>query len=81
MPNINSNGKFGTSMDYSQLLEIRRKFTTVNHMTQQNPENSPSIKPYFNQDKFARENGTNGAVPFYFQRGLLPIYSRIGSGK
>ena len=81
MSNVNSNGKFGTSMDYSQLLEIRRKYIGVNMMTQSNPTNSPNIKPHFNQDKFNRETQTNGAVDFYFTRGLQPLYSRIGPSK
>lgn len=81
MSNVNSNGKFGTSMDYSQLLEIRRKYIGVNHMTQNNPTNTPTIKPYFNQDKFLREGRTNGAVDFYFTRGLTPLFGRIGTGK
>jgi hypothetical protein len=81
MPNINSNGKFGTSMDYSQLLEIRRKYVNVNMMQQTNPKNNPDIKPRFNQDKFVREPGSNGAVDFYFTRGLNSVYSRVGTGK
>lgn len=81
MSNVNSNGKFGTSMDYSQLLEIRRKYIGVNSMTQLNPTNSPNIKPHFNQDKFLREGRTNGAVDFYFTRGLAPLYRRVGTGK
>jgi hypothetical protein len=81
MSNVNSNGKFGTSMDYSQLLEIRRKYIGVNNMTQVNPTNSPNIKPHFNQDKFLREGRTNGAVDFYFTRGLFPLFGRVGTGK
>jgi hypothetical protein len=81
MSNINSNGKFGTSMDYSQLLEIRRKYIGVNAMTIANPGNDPNIKPHFNQDKFLREPKTNGAVDFYFTRGLTPLFGRIGTSK
>jgi hypothetical protein len=81
MPNIQSNGKFGTSMDYSQLLEIRRKYIGVNAMRQVNPTNDAAIKPHFNQDKFTREGRTNGAVDFYFTRGLYPLYARVGTGK
>ena len=81
MPNVNSNGKFGTSMDYSQLLEIRRKYIGVRMMTINNPNNSPNAKPRFNQDKFNREPATNGAVDFYFARGLFPIFSRVGASK
>ena len=81
MSNVNSNGKFGTSMDYSQLLEIRRKYISVAAMRAVNPSNSPKIKPYFNQDKMVREPQTNGAVDFYFTRGLYPIYSKVGTSK
>jgi hypothetical protein len=81
MSNINSNGKFGTSMDYSQLLEIRRKYINTNSMRIKNPSNTPTIKPFFNQDKFVREGRTNGAVDFYFTRGLYSVYSRVGTGK
>ena len=55
MPNVSSVGKFGTSMDYSQLLEIRRKYVNVNRMYVDNRTNSVNIKPHFNQDKFNRE--------------------------
>jgi hypothetical protein len=50
-------------------------------MNVNNPNNDPNIKPYFNQDKFLREGGTNGAVDFYFTRGLTPLFGRIGTGK
>ena len=81
MSNVNSDGKFGRSMDYSQLLEIRRKYIGVNAMRLSNSTNSPNIKPHFNQDKFLREGRTNGAVDFYFTRGLQPLYEPIGTGK
>jgi hypothetical protein len=80
MPNTNSNGKFGTSMDYSQLLEIRRKYIGVNEMRVANPTNDPGIKPHFNQDKLVRDFRTSGAVDFYFTRGLTPVYRRVGTG-
>jgi len=81
MPNVSSVGKFGTSMDYSQLLEIRRKYINVNRMYVDNSTNSPAIKPHFNQDKFNREFSTNGGLEFYAQRGLYPIYAKVGTGK
>lgn len=83
MSNVDSSGgirgRVGRSMDYSQLLEIRRKYVGVNHMTQVNPSNTPTIKPYFNQDKKLREPGSNGAVDFYFTRGLYPLFGRVGT--
>jgi len=91
MPNVNSDGLFGgengygrrvgRSMDYSQLLDARRKYVGVNMMTLNNPNNSNNIKPFFNQDKMLREPGSNGAVNFYFNRGLTLVFNRIGSGK
>lgn len=80
MSNVGSSGKFGTSMDYSQFLEIRRKYVGVIDMTRKNPTNTPTIKPYFNQDKKLRGT-TNGAVDFYFTRGLTPLFGRVGTGK
>jgi hypothetical protein len=91
MPNVNSDGLFGgtdgrgrrvgRSMDYSQLLDIRRRFAGVNHRVLNNSRNIPEQKPFFNQDKFVREPLTNGAVDFYFVRGITPLFSRLGSGK
>ena len=80
MSNVNSDAKFGRSMDYSQLLELRRKYIQVNSATQQNPRNSPNIKPHFNQDKFNREGDTNGASPFYFQHSITGTYARVLAG-
>ena len=81
MPNVSSVGKFGTSMDYSQLLDIRRKYVNVNKMNFDNPYNSVNIKPHFNQDKFNREPSSNGSSEFTSQRGLYLVYSRVGTGK
>jgi hypothetical protein len=85
MPNVDSSGgiggRVGRSMDYSQLLEIRRKYIGVHMMRTNNPTNSPNAKPRFNQDKFNREPATNGAVDFYFARGLFPVFSRVGASK
>jgi hypothetical protein len=91
MPNVNSDGLFGgvspgltrpgRSMDYSQLLEIRRRYIGVHHMVADNPYVSKNIKPFFNQDKMLREPSTNGAVNFYFIRGLTPVYGRISPSK
>jgi hypothetical protein len=85
MSNVNSAGLFGgrvgTSMDYSQLLEVRRKYIGVNAMRVANPTNSAERKPRFNQDKFTREPSTNGAVDFYFTRGLYPLFGKIRTGK
>jgi len=68
-------------MDYSQMLEIRRKYLNSNAMRQRNPSNNPAVKPHFNQDKFVREPGSNGAVDYYFTRGLTPLFRRVGTSK
>jgi hypothetical protein len=85
MSNVSSAGLFGgrvgTSMDYSQMLEIRRKYIISRQMKNNNPTNSPEIKPHFNQDKFNREPQTNGVVDYYFTRGLTPLYASIGASK
>ena len=85
MSNVSSAGLFGgrvgTSMDYSQMLEIRRKYINSASMKIKNPSNSPLIKPHFNQDKFVREPLTNGVVDYYFTRGLTPLFRHIGTSK
>lgn len=85
MSNVNSDGLFGRrvgrSLDYSMFLETRRKYIGVNAMTARNPTNVPTIKPRFNQDKMTREPLTNGAVDFYFTRGLTPLFNPIGTSK
>jgi len=73
---IGSTGKFGTSMDYSQLLEIRRKYLNVNKMKNVNPTNTPTIKPYFNQDRLT-SGSNNGSSEFYNQRGLFTLFKRV----
>jgi len=85
MSNVDSSGgiggRRGRSMDYSQLLEIRRKYIGVNAMVTSNPQNVPTIKPFFNQDRRLREPLTNGAVDYYFTRGLYPLFRRVGTSK
>jgi len=82
MPNIsNSDAKFGRSMDYSDLLQLRRKSLLIQAATQRNPTNSPDIKPHFNQDKFTREAETNGSVDFYGTKSVPLTYSTVISGR
>jgi len=78
MVNVSSNGKFGTSMDYSQILDLKRRAVNVQYMTLQNPQNIPAIKPVFGQSRFARGHDTNPTTEFYFQRGLYNVFGRIG---
>ena len=80
-------GRVGRSMDYSQLLEIRRKFVNVQNMHHVNEyavTNSISptqIKPWFNQDKKNREPGSNGAVDFFMTRGLYSLRTQVFTSK
>jgi hypothetical protein len=85
MPNVDSSGgiqgRVGRSMDCSQLMEIRRKYAGVHQVyTEINTVGGTGI-PRFNQDKFNREPLTNGAVDFYFTRGLYPLFGRVGPSK
>lgn len=91
MSNVDSSGgiggRVGRSMDYSQLLEIRRKLAKtqqmkiVNDYAVSNRISPTQIKPWFNQDKFTREPGSNGAVDFYFTRGLESLTGQVFTSK
>ena len=74
-------GRRGRSMDCSQLMEIRRKYVGIHKMVTSNPQNVPTLKPRFNQDKMTREPLTNGAVDYYFTRGLNLLFRRVGTSK
>jgi len=76
MPNVNSNGKFGTSMDYSQMLDVRRKIGSANFISVTNPTNSPLIKPRLNMDSKTR--GLDNVIDAFGNRGLENVYPRIG---
>lgn len=76
MPNVNSSGKLGTSLDYSQMLDIRRKYATSNFVNAVNPTNSPNIKPYLSMDYKTR--GLDRVQDAFLNRGLNKVYSRIG---
>jgi hypothetical protein len=66
MPNVNSNGKFGTSMDYSMLLKLKKhNVLTAAYRSEVAPGN-----PVFNRDKKTR-GFDNGVVDVLFQKGLF----------
>jgi hypothetical protein len=65
MPNVNSSGKFGTSMDCSTLTEIRRKYRIYGH--------DPTR---FNRDQVSSGRQEPASV-YYAQRGLYPVYTRL----
>ena len=69
---IGSTGKFGTSMDCSQRMEILRRSKNVTRMHVDNPTNTPTIKPHFNQGS-KNAASDNGSSEFYHQRGLYSV--------
>jgi hypothetical protein len=79
MPNVNSNGKFGTSMDYSQLLKIRKAGRLTAFTTNVNPTNSPLIKQNFGRD-YRNRDFTSGVVSVFNEKGLYLVVSRLGGG-
>lgn len=78
MPNVNSNGKFGTSLDHSQLMDIRKKYKASNFVSFTNPQNSPLIKPRLNMDKNTR--GLDLTLNAFGNRGLFKAY-KFGNGQ
>lgn len=75
MPNINSNGKFGTSMDYSQLLDIKKRYKTVQRQNAKTPKGNQAVKPAFNSNQVIGGSGQyNGAVDYYMVKGLAELY-------
>ena len=79
MPNVNSNGKFGTSMDYSQILEIRKAARLTSYTTAVNPTNSPLIKQNFGRD-YRNRGFTSGVISVFMQKGLTPVFNRSVGG-
>jgi hypothetical protein len=79
MPNVSSNGKFGTSMDYSQFLKIRKAGRLTAFATNVNPTNSPLIKQNFGRDYRSR-GFTSGVVSTFNEKGLYLVVSRLGGG-
>ncbi len=77
MPTVlGSSGKFGTSMDYSQLLEIKRRYKTVQRQNTKTPKGDQRQFPAFNKDQVGGGGFDNGAVDYYSVKGLGPIYKR-----
>ena len=76
MPNvIGSTGKFGTSMDYSMLLRLKKQ----NLLTAEYRMSAAPGNPVFNRDK--KTSGfDNGVVDVFFQKGLfLAIDRQLGA--
>ena len=75
MPNVNSNGKFGTSMDYSQLLDIKKRYKTIQRQNTKDIPGNQSVKPAFNSDQVNSGSGQyNGSVDYYMVKGLAEVY-------
>jgi len=73
MPNTNSDGKPGRSMDHSQLLEISKAARLTAFTTAINPSNSPLVKQNFGRDYRSRGFGS-GVISVFSQRGLRPVF-------
>jgi len=80
MPNISSIDKPGRSMDYSQLLEIRRIAKITDIVSETNPTNSVEIKPRFGMDSLNR-GFNSGVIDVHMRRGLQPVFQRSAGGK
>jgi hypothetical protein len=76
MPNISSSGKKGTSMDYSQLLDIKRRYKTVQRQNTKVIQGDQTVSPAFNKDAVGGGGSDNGAVDYYAIKGLGEIYKR-----
>jgi hypothetical protein len=73
MPNVNSNGKFGTSLDHSQLLNISKTARLTSYVTAVNPTNSPLVKQNFGRD-YRNRGFESGVVSVYLQKGLQRVF-------
>lgn len=76
MPNTDSTGKFGRSMDCSQLLDVKKKLKTVQQQNGKTPQGDQSQKPAFNSDLKIGGDSENGASWYYNQKGLALLYQR-----
>lgn len=75
MPNVNSNGKFGTSMDYSQLLDIKKRYKNVQRQNAKVIPGNQAVKPAFNSNQVISGSGQyNGSVDYYMVKGLAELY-------
>lgn len=77
MPNLDSTGKFGRSMDCSQLLEFKKKYKTVQQQNGKNPQGDQSQKPAFNSNRVIGGGSENGAAWYYNQKGNFLVYQRF----
>ena len=77
MPNVDSTGKQGRSMDASQLLEFKKKYITLQQQNGKTPPGYQKQKPAFNSDHLSGGGSENGAGWYYNQKGNTLIYDRF----
>jgi hypothetical protein len=77
MPNLDSTGKFGRSMDCSQLLEFKKKYKTVQQQNGKDPQGDQKQKPAFNSNRLGGGGSENGASWYYLQPGNALLYRRF----
>jgi hypothetical protein len=78
MSNVGTSGKFGTSMDTSQLTELRRKYRTIQMQNSKSKPGDQSVKPIFNSNKVIGGDSQNGSSTYYNEKGLALMYKRPG---
>jgi hypothetical protein len=76
MPNLDSTGKFGRSMDCSQLLDVKKKLKTIQQQNGKTPPGDQKQKTAFNSNKVIGGDSENGDSWYYNQKGLSLLYQR-----
>jgi hypothetical protein len=74
MPKVDSSGKFGTSMDYSQFLDIKKRYKTVQLQNSKPTPGDQKVHPAFNKDSMGGGHAGNGASDYYNTKGLADLY-------
>ena len=78
MPNIiDSAGKFGRSMDCSQIIDFKKKYMVVQQQLSKTPPGNQSQKPAFNSGRLVGGGSDNGASVFYNQKGATLFFFRF----
>lgn len=77
MPNVDSTGKQGRSMDCSQLLDFKKKYKTLQQQDGKNPKGDQRQKPAFNSNQVIGGDSQNGASWYYLQPGNALIYKKF----
>jgi hypothetical protein len=78
LPKVDSSGKFGTSMDTSQLTDIRRKYKTIQNQNSKPRPGDQNVKPIFNSNRVIGGGSSNGSSEYYVQKGLSLLFRRPG---